>query len=383
MEHPQEHSLFDRLVAPGALFLGLAASFLGCCLAGYLAGRRNHFHHFERFHVFLSPEQHFYPTVCQVRQLAKSRLDPGKIAVVVGGSSVLQGYSQPLTGLWTRKLQALLGDRYQVINFGVRSAMTAEFGATAAEVLSREYPRLLLITDTSPASFCAEPDGRHYKYFFWDAYCRGWLLPHPRRDDCLRPRGEPRVELEAQMLLNRSLSFNDLWHTLTYTRFCTLWGCGTEVAGIPFTRARRHFPDHDPFLEKLPGYRAPDHGEWMQSMLNWTAAQPAKAWGVVEGAMADAFPEPLRRQTLVLVLQPSPRYRRLLTAGEQAGYIRLGRETARRLERLGFAAQALGHDFAESDYTDYRHFNEAGGADLAAAIAPKVRELARQLGYTR
>src|SRR5437867_942014 len=96
---------FDRLIVPWPLLLGVLAGFGACCVMARLLADRNQFGHFERFHVLLSPETNYYPTASQVRALARSRLQRDKIAVVVGGDSVLQGTGQNITGLWTRKLQ--------------------------------------------------------------------------------------------------------------------------------------------------------------------------------------------------------------------------------------------------------------------------------------
>src|SRR5438045_8141064 len=103
-------SVFERLVAPWALLLGVAAAFLGCCAAGRLAGSRNHIHHLERFHALVGPDTLYYPTVCEMCQLARSRLDPGKVVVIIGGSSVLHGTCQTADEVWTRRLQDDLGD---------------------------------------------------------------------------------------------------------------------------------------------------------------------------------------------------------------------------------------------------------------------------------
>src|SRR5436309_1005569 len=101
-------STLEGFIAPRALLLGVVLSFLGCCLAGFAASRRNQFVHFERFHQLIAPETLYYPTACQVLELAHSRLERDQIAVIVGGTSVLHGTSQPPGHVWTDRLQALL-----------------------------------------------------------------------------------------------------------------------------------------------------------------------------------------------------------------------------------------------------------------------------------
>jgi hypothetical protein len=401
MQNVPDTPWFDRLVAPGALFLGLAASFLGCCLAGRLASRRNHIQAFERFHIYLTPETLFYPTACQVRRLAQSRLDPRRIAVVVGGSSVLKGDFQRPTGVWTRKLQALLGERFQVINLALSGACAAEFGAVAAEVLQRDYPRLILITDVAPGCMFPDPDGRLFKYFFWDACCKGLLLPHPDRDRRLREqcreavdvaaipgwpgthaaglKGEEQVELRAEMRLDSRLYFNDLWTTLAYTHCHTLWTARTRGS---FLLARRRYRDPDeppqghlPFSANLVSDLARLHA--------WIEANPEGAWAEFQRRAANSFPPAVRPRTLLLVTGLNPSYLGRLSVPERARFARTSRESAVRLEQLGFAALEVGKDCPASDYADSCHLLESGGAKLAAAVAPRVRQLARRLGYTR
>jgi hypothetical protein len=396
MDHSTEPAGIARLIVPGALFLGVGLGLAACCLAGAAASRRNPFRHFERFHVYLTPESLFYPTACQVRALAKSRLDPHRIAVVVGGNSIMHGAFQSPSGVWTRKLQALLGDRFQVINFGFRGAGTGEFGATAAEVLGRDYPRLILISDLSPGWIHPDPDGSHFKYFFWDAQSRGWLLPHEERDRRLRELaintavrrltpaqegkavlpspGEQQAELRAQMRLNRRLYFNDLWNTLAYTRFCTVWTPRTRES---FLRARRHHADPEP----EPIFTIGDRGDNYRNYLAAYARSPREAWDHFEHAATGVFPTPTRLRTLLLVLRFSPRFRDNLSVEEWASYLEVSRRSVQRLERLGFAALEVGAGFPAADFIDLCHLTEAGGAKMAEAVAPKVRQLARQLAY--
>src|SRR5262249_38079452 len=120
MSAPTPGSSFERLLAPWALLVGVAAAFLGCCLAGHLASRRNHLHHFGRFHLMRPPEPLYYPTVGQVRQFARSHYDRDKVLVIVGGSSVLHGTGQRAGHVWTDRLQEELGDGYQILNLALR-----------------------------------------------------------------------------------------------------------------------------------------------------------------------------------------------------------------------------------------------------------------------
>jgi hypothetical protein len=399
MTHPR--TALERLVAPWALFAGLAAGFGACCAAGWVVSRQNLFENFERFHVFLTPYTQFYPTACQVRALAKSRLDPDKVAVLVGGDSILQGFSQRPARVWTKKLQALLGDRYQVLNLGLYGAQTHEFGATAAETLSRDYRKLILLTDLSSGCLHPAPDGLRLKYFFWDAYFKGLLLPHPERDTRLRvtaedPNPEPlsvgrarpegarvrtereRVaELRAEMRLDSALRFTDLWNTVGYRWVFTLWTSQTRAC---FTRARRYYTD-DGRAGQGDTLNPGDRGASVRTLLGVLESDPTRSWAGFQETARAAFPELTRPRTLLLVMWHSPLYLRELSPEDRLRYARASRQTLRRLTALGFAAMEGGKGFRPADYVDIGHLAESGGVKLAAAVAPAVRALARRLGY--
>ena len=186
----------DNLLSPAGFFSGLALSFLACCAAGFIVRDRNCYERFERFHRFINIETQFYPTACQLRALGRSRLDTEKIAVVVGGNSILYGTGQREEALWTKRLQELLGERYQVINLASPAALPGEFGGLAAEILARDYPRLILLADQQPSASAGDPDGRLYRYLFWDAHYKGLLQPDSLREERLLQLGDSRTARE-------------------------------------------------------------------------------------------------------------------------------------------------------------------------------------------
>jgi hypothetical protein len=371
-----------------------------------VAVRQDRFENFNRFHTYLNPETLFYPTARQVRALARARLDPNKVTVIVGGSSVLYGAGQRAAELWTHRLQGLLGHRYQVLNLAFVGAKTSEFGAAAAEMLAQDIPKLILITDLAPGYFYPAPDGFQFKYFFWDAYSQGLLLRDRRRDDRLRlpdlqaqveagngktpcPSGAPAerlAELRAQMRLNSPLYFNDLWTTLAYTTAVTLW---TERTRAWFPRPRRLYADDYP--GPLPPERRYLEGNdcllgLLRNHLAGWRPVPGRLkdpWKTFAEAVEDNFPVPVRRRTLLLVMWASPHYVNQLTVDEQAEYARLSGQTVQLLERLGFAALAAGRGYTPADYADICHLVVSGGNKLAAQVTPEVRALARRLGYVK
>jgi hypothetical protein len=184
------------------------------------------------------------------------------------------------------------------------------------------------------------------------------------------------------MSLDSVLYFNDLWNTLAYSHFHTVW---TGSTARSFTRPRRRYLDPDPGPAPL-ATRYRDHLEERMIEVGHLVAlanHPEYTWPDLARAARASFPQPLRKQTLLLALWYSPYYLRRLPAQEQAIHEWVSRETIKHLEQLGFPALAVGQGFGPGDYADIMHLTESGGAKLAAAVAPRIRELARKLGYAK
>ncbi len=385
MHVPGPRSAFDRLIWPPILFFGMAVGFAACALSGYLASRHNLVKHFQRFHGYINPGTQFYPTASQVRELVRSRVPPDKIAVVVGGNSILNGSLQAPPDLWTNRLQALLGDRYRVINLGLCGTRPGEFGAIAADMRCREYQKTILITNLSPGNFDTPPDGTNFKYFFWDAYYKGFLLPHPARLERLQElegedskHAEQRRELKREMQLDSVLYFNDLWTSVAYKNVFTVW---TPLTRDSFLKARKSYQDND--WGPRPGHVRDmhDRGRHVHTDVEVFGRKPNKMWARFDRAAVTCFAEPVRRRSLLLVMWQSPDYLAYLNSEDQAGYARLSRQTVRHLEKFGFRAVEVGKDFQAADFGDSCHLAASGGSKLADAVAPEVRKLARRLGY--
>jgi hypothetical protein len=83
----------------------------------------------------------------------------------------------------------------------------------------------------------------------------------------------------------------------------------------------------------------------------------------------------------VLIAHESPHYVKQLAPAEQEAYRDLAVRQVRLLEKAGFPALEVGRDYDAENFVDRCHLSETGGLRLAAEVAPKVRELARRLGY--
>jgi hypothetical protein len=397
-----------RLLSPSAVFAGVAVSFVGCCLAGYLASRYNPFRNVERFHALLTPESQFYPTASQVRQMLRSLLGPDDVAVLVSGSSHMHGSGQTAPGLWTRRLQDELGPRFKVINLALRGGSAVELGCTAAEMICREHPRLIVVTEAWAGTIVGQPDGSAYRYFYWDAYYKRRLLPDPERelwlrgsvhDEDARERAAGQLtggyaELRRRMRLDSKLYFTDLWNRVAYDYLFTVW---TPHSQHPFTRPRRSLDDTEPgplpLARRFPTPRmAQDLSILRGLFIHDTPARDETSarlddpqsprWITYRRLLRALFPAPLRDRLVVLVSSHSRYHREQLPSAEQAEYSQVCRGTVRATEAEGVAALAEEYEgLAEEDYADLQHLSPSGGAKVAVRVAAKVRERARALGY--
>lgn len=393
MDDDRSSAFYDRFLAPWPLFAGMVVSFATCCALGQYVSHQNPYENFERFHAFINFGSLFYPTAAQVRELGKTHLDRDKIAVVIGGNSVLYGSGQRAEYLWSKKLQALLGDDYRVINLASPGAQVMEFGGVGAEILSREHPRLILVSNVTPGNPLTEPDGVHYRYFFWDAYQRGLLTDDDARDARLiETAGQAKdadklAEMKLQMRLDAKLAFRDLWTTAAYTRKATIWN--PHVAGS-FTKARKEYrdPDQGPAIPFAHRHRADLVPVVMHSLRKriedgkiLTKAGQAAEPSLLQRSVQLACPEQHRRRTLFALVRQCPLYVDQLTSPEKIAYDALFAATAGALEHAGFTALDVGRDYPEVMYYDHIHLGEEGGERLAQDLAPQIRALAKRLGY--
>jgi hypothetical protein len=395
MAAPRPARPLERLLAPWPLLLGAVASFAACCLLGRALSRVNVYRDFARFSPHLNSLSLYYPTASQARAIAAARLTPERIAVVVGGSSVLYGHGQGDEHLWTKHLQALLGDRYRVFNFALPGAPPADVGPVAAEAIQREHPKVIFVTNVW-AGTCSEvgdADGALHRYFFWDAYYKGLLSRDPERVARLaelarqKKDDEAYAELKCRARLDAWLYNQDLWTTFTYRCASTVW-CPLVAGSV--LRARMRYPGPDP-LPPFPHSAGLDEVT-LRSLCEglghrWPLpATPDPGADYSATPLVRTFkrcvPPPFRRRTLVVLSHLDPYYVKRLPPEIQAKHAANFPESVWALEQAGFAAMELGRDYAESDYIDVNHISAAGAPKMAAEVAPRVRQLARELGYT-
>ncbi|HEY9598665.1 MAG TPA: hypothetical protein V6D33_13445 [Cyanophyceae cyanobacterium] len=383
--------------SPYPVFLGVLFSFALCSSIGRDVSYRNPFQHFHRFHQLISPESLFYPTARQLLELSQAKIPKSKIAVIIGGSSVFNGAGQSLKDLWTTELQRELGSRYKVLNFAFSGGGLPEHGAVAAQMLLRKGYQVIYVGDTT-YRFIGEPDYRNetYRYVFWDAYYKG-LIPHYQpRDNYLQNSLSPFSELRLNLQLDSITYSNDLWNTIGYKHFFTVWNylAADNQPDKPFYLPRKQYPDpggryEPPSLEErlskvdnvreLNDLRALCQNTFYKSAdSDWIEIGP---WSIFEQSLKIVFPEEFRKRSLIVVMYRNPYYLNQLAPSEQACVERAFSLTSEKFREAGYSSIELGRDFKPEDYDDGVHLVKTGGQKLARAVALEVKRMARELGY--
>lgn len=387
MNNDNQHALEEllrKLLTPRGFFVGVVLGFAACCVAGRKAPTLLPMADFQRFHRFLSPEGLYYPTALQVRALARHELPRDKIAVIIGGTSVMQGVGQNARAAWHLRLQQELGDEYRVLNLAMRGGAPNEHGQIAAEMMLRDGRRVIHVCDALLTGFADAPDGNRdvYRYLFHDARARDLLLPLAERDrEIARLTGLRRdntffEELHIQTRANRWLSFNDLWHVVGYEHAFTVW---------------QAFARHGPWRPRRLGDDRPVDVKRFELRERGLAAVAALArpyspqdWAGVQAQVRQTVPQALRLRTLVVVNRLNPEYVQTIeqaSPGFEARYRRKIREALAHLRKAGLNAVEGCVTLEPADFMDFNHLFAGGGNKLAVELAPHIRELARDLGY--
>lgn len=373
------------------LLAGILAGFLGATWHGHLAARYSKPDNFRRFHQRISPDALFYPPYAMLENLALARWEPGKVLVIIGGNSILNGVGQPENVVWSRRLQDLLGVRYVVVNLAFRSAYPAQAGAVVAEALQRRGLPVVYVTNTNPTAGPGLAPGAPLGYFYWQAWHQERLAPYAPREAAiarwlagLSPREHEAVAEERLGASLEALSrHQSLWHHIGYRHFFTVWN---SLVAENFLKARARLPDNEPPARPLAerfnnqpeaelaivrgysyGRAAPDAtGRWH---LN-----PASRAGL--GAEIEAaFRPELRPHMLVLLDENAPVYLARLTPEERARNDAVYAGCVEVWTGHGIACAVTGDGFAPDDYIDRSHLSASGGAKLAEQVAAKVRRL--------
>jgi lysophospholipase L1-like esterase len=402
MSEDPPNTTFERsaLFRPRTFLAGLLLGLVLCsALARYVSSRGYH-DVFTRFHIYISPEGQYYPTLDEMCGIVRTRCRSDQILVIVGGNSIFNGVGQPVEKLWTNELQRQLGDGYAVVNLAFRGAFCTDGCAIVAEVLRKEFPRQVYVTNTGPF-VRPEPIGSQpYRYLLWEARSRGLLETFAKRDKIIADSRKIEynfgqwVDICAGTYLDNFLRFRDLWNWVGYKYFFTIQNPITpDLPRAVWARDRfddieNDFEDTPMSLRFLPEYRDAE----MKIVRGFSSIYYVKDargnWRTDPKFMKDfnrvvggAFPEDLRARTLVMLSRNSPLYLRQLTPDEALREDASYRDCESVWRQFGYAADDYGRDYDDSDFGDRTHLTGTGGRRLAAQVAADVRQIAVKLGY--
>ncbi|HEY5812282.1 MAG TPA: hypothetical protein VIT23_06490, partial [Terrimicrobiaceae bacterium] len=375
-----------------------------CILGGRLAARANTFADRSRFFYQISPEGYVYPTLENLLQFVRERAAHDKILILSAGSSISLGVGQQNGHLWTNLLQTELGDQFSVVNLSFRSAKFTSIGLPIMEILSREYPRLLFVTETRPGY---APDWMQYdfgsyaypyNYLMVQAWLSGKLLSNPIRDEKVREALQSADELTQlraredliRALLEKVTSASDLWNYLSYKYFFTVFS-PVQSPNFPFWVPRSELPDDESFFVFDPeGLKAREAHElrilkgayvervgMAQNKLQLSDIA-LQSFAAIEKAIPDLT---LRARTLFLVTTRNPVLTEQLSSTDWQRYQLSVFDWSQKLNQAGFATLSVGMNYQGEDFIDAHHFSNKGGARMASEIAPIIRQMAEKNGW--
>jgi hypothetical protein len=400
MTAPEISTNSRALIRPVSVLAGVAIGLILLSIAGRLIVKRDWHKEYFRLHTMQAPDSQYEPTIEEMQAIVRARCRADQVLVIVGGNSILVGVGQPESDLWTRHLQAKLGNRYAVFNFALRGASPTDGGAILAESLRHEFPKQIYIANAPPMKAADAIGGDSYRIFLYDAYYKGLLLPWDPRDTDLRLRANRPAdksqyfEIETAAKLDACFRFRNLWNWWTMTKVSTF---GTErMPTLPKSFwPRNRFKDEEPDYDSLP-FRQRFTPETVKADLNITQQvsavfyfkSPDGKWAPNQPAHDEfrrfarrAFPDELKKRTLILISLCSPFYTNQLPPDIKLRDELAVRDTIRIWQELGYDAVPYGNLFAADDFGDRSHLTKRGGKKLADITAAKVSEMAVRLGY--
>jgi len=381
--------LRERINA-SAFLICVLVGFATCSYAGHKCAQHNPFINFRRFHRLLNAETYFYPTVSQMVALAKESLDKGEKVVIVGGNSIAMGKGQG-KDLWTENLQRRLGPDYKVLNFA-QSLMPPLSGPYLAFLsLTQKYNFVFYV---AVAEYCSVNDVEEpyqgYPYW-WDAYYKKLLPPVPSIENWISERAlltrdkQASDECKLGAYLDSLFYFRDLWTTVGYKYFFTVWTPGTAAN---FWEPRQLVPDYDPpvlpIAARFYNFNPEIDKPRLKARFNWIYQETApEQWQLSEdnlfmlkNAMSAQIPTEVRPKMLIIGVRDCPYYvRQDLTQKEQQQLIRTAKQSTKLWRDFGCRAIEAGGDYVDEDFIDDCHLSATGGVKLAKSVAEELSKM--------
>jgi hypothetical protein len=399
---------FCARLLPIPFFAGVLLGIALCIGAGQQASKKDVYHDRDRFFMKVSPEGNIYPTLENLEQFVRGKASPNKVLILVGGSSILLGVGQTNDHLWTNRLQQELGDAYSVVNISFRAAQFTSIAMPLAEKLSSDYHHIILLTDAvpfAPSDFLLYQPGSYaypYDYVLWQAWIDGYLSKNSARENALSSALRSPVEairLHAQeqflhALLERFFFASDLWNTIGYQRFFTVYS-PLLPDKIPFYTRRSAIPDDESMNHPSPAESIQKNWRTDFPILQGLYLSHARTTpdgslestpSVTEFARlaaqkyttSPAFPAKL----LFLVTSRSPILVDYLNTRDKARFEFAITESVRAYQEAGFDAIPLGLHYPADCYVDTSHFSNAASTRMARDVASEVEKIAHRERWT-
>jgi hypothetical protein len=352
-----------------ALLSGLVLSFAICSVAGHWMPEK--LEHFTRFHIFVSPDSFFYPTVRAVYNTARSIASRKKPFVVLGGSSVIYGAGQPPGKTIADFLQSALGRDYTVMNLAMRGGDVAGMGLFVAEAMRSDGYDVYYVADTL---FGARPRGsnRYFDYIYWQYRYEPFVRWYSPRDDVGEKMWTSNVGLGRW--LNAAFRFDNLWNQIAYDRFFTVY---SKFMHQKFWQPRG--ATRDPEFETPKGYF------YQHANIDREAASVAQIggdiseedWGESRLLWNATIAPQMRPRSLLVLCKKDPRVTARLDQALQEKIANLYTEAVKRYRAAGFNADEPCKSFEPDDYADPTHLSPEGAKKMATEIAVSIRQMAR------
>jgi len=379
------------------IVLGLVVFLTSCAVFGRIAAHFERFDHFSRFFVYIQPQTQYYPTISELVGTTLALAPRDKILVVIGGNSIFRGTGQNPDGLWSKALQADLGEEYTVVNLSIDQAGMESFAGLAFRVLQVYYPRSIYVGTLDTRGFDALDGLPIYRYLFWDAYYKGFFKTTPAERLSISAlrwrqlRTLDGLQLHSFAILDSIFYFSALKNLISYRVISPDW---TVEIPWPFKRRDWYKEGNDPNLPLIQQRQANDKA--LADLM--TARFTAAVTGSVTFSMGQAqlnpavgdrvlasfdsfFPSELRQKIIGVVIAPNPLFVAKLPPEIREGLAVIETRTIELFRKQGYRGFVAGMDYTPADYVDQGHLMASGGLKLADQVAVQVRVVSRQQGF--
>jgi hypothetical protein len=404
MSDPGPATGFERsvLFRPKSFLIGLLLGLALCSAVARHVASKGYHDVFTRFHIYISPDGQYYPTLDEMCSVVRTRCRPDQVLVIVGGNSIFHGVGQPADKLWTGELQRRLGDGFVVVNLAFRGAFCTDGAAVVAEVLRKEFPRQIYVANAGPFATPEPVGSQPYRYLIWQARSRGLLETFGPRDeifdDFMRQdyTWGQRFDLWALDSLDDALRFRDLWNWVGYKFVFTIQNPYTPHFPAALW-PRDRFADNEDDFEAVP-FSARFRPEYQDAEMrivrgfssDFYFKTHAGDWHARPISLMEfnrvvkaAVPDDLKARTLIMLSRNCPLYLRQLSPDERLRDDDAYRDCIHSWSAAGYEAADYGRDYDDSDFGDRTHLTATGGRKLALQVASEVQGMANKLGYMK